>query len=173
MDLGIQGRKAIVCASSRGLGKACATALAREGCSVVINGLDPERLERAATEIREATGAKVTPMRADINTDAGRAALIAACSDADILVNNNAGPPPGRFDDWKRADWQAAIDANMLAPIFMIQALADARSTRRSHAECLGSHLRRGRTGRVFPHRIRPELSGQTGAHHRPLPRRR
>lgn len=123
MDLGIQGRKAIVCVSSRGLGKACATALAREGCSVVINGLDPERLERAATEIREATGAKVTPMRADINTEEGRAALIAACSDADILVNNNAGPPPGRFDDWKRADWQAAIDANMLAPIFMIQAL--------------------------------------------------
>ena len=112
-----------MCASSRGLGKACATALAREGCSVVINGLDPERLERAATEIREATGAKVMPMRADINTEEGHAALIAACSDADILVNNNAGPTPGRFDDWKRADWQAAIDANMLAPIFMIQAL--------------------------------------------------
>jgi len=68
MDLGIKGRKAIVCASSRGLGKACATALAREGCSVVINGLDPERLERAATEIREATGAKVPPMGADIHT---------------------------------------------------------------------------------------------------------
>jgi 3-oxoacyl-[acyl-carrier protein] reductase len=87
MGLGIQGRTAIVCGSSRGLGKACVTALAREGCSVVTNGLDPERLERAATEIREAAGAKVTPMRADINTEAGRAALIAACSDADILVN--------------------------------------------------------------------------------------
>ena len=89
IDLGIEGRKAIVCGSSRGLGKACGTALAREGCSVVINGLDPERLERAATEIRDATGAKVTPMRADINTEAGRAALIAACSDADILVNHH------------------------------------------------------------------------------------
>lgn len=123
MDLGIRGRKAIVCAPSRGLGKACATALAREGCSFVINGFDRARRERAATAIRKATGAKVTPMRADINTEQGRAALIAACSDADILVNNNAGPPPGRFDDWKRADWQAAIDANMLAPILMIQAL--------------------------------------------------
>ena len=135
MDLGIKGRKAIVCASWRGLGKACATAPAREGCSVVINGLDPERLERAATEIREAAGAKVTPMRADIkHTEAGRAALIAACSRRRYPRKQQRWPPPGRFDDVKRADWQAAIDANMLAPIFMIHT-RHARPQVRAHRE--------------------------------------
>lgn len=123
MDLGLKGRKAIVCGSSRGLGKACAMALAREGCSVVINGLDPERLKLAAEEIRAATGAKVTPVRADMNTEAGRAALIAACPDADILVNNNSGPPPGKLEDWGHDQWLQAIEANMLAPIFMIKAV--------------------------------------------------
>jgi 3-oxoacyl-[acyl-carrier protein] reductase len=123
MDLGLKGRKAIICGSSRGLGKACAMALAREGCSVVINGLNPERLAGAADEIRKATGATVTPVRADINTEAGRAALVAACPDADILVNNNAGPPPGKFEDWDHAVWLQAIEANMLAPIFLIKAV--------------------------------------------------
>jgi len=123
MDLGLKGRKAIVCGSSRGLGKACAMALAREGCSVVINGLDPERLKLAAEEIRAATGTKVTPVRADMNTEAGRAALIAACPDADILVNNNSGPPPGKLEDWGHDQWLQAIEANMLAPIFMIKAV--------------------------------------------------
>lgn len=123
MDLGLKGRKAIICGSSRGLGKACAMTLAREGCSVVINGLDHERLENAAAEIRKATGATVTAVRADINTEAGRAALVAACPDADILINNNAGPPPGKFEDWDHAQWLQAIEANMLAPIFMIKAL--------------------------------------------------
>lgn len=123
MDLGLKGRKAIVCGSSRGLGKACATALAREGCRVVINGLDPDRLARAADEIRAATGAEVVAVRADINTEAGRAALIAACPDADILVNNNAGPPPGKLEDWDHGQWLAAVEANMLAPIFLIKAM--------------------------------------------------
>ncbi len=123
MDLGIKGRKAIVCASSRGLGKACATALAREGVSVVINGLDASRLEAAVTEIRATTGGTVIPARADINTPEGRDALVAACPDADILVNNNAGPPPGKFQDWDEAAWMGALNANMLAPIFMIKAL--------------------------------------------------
>ncbi len=123
MDLGIKGRKAIVCASSRGLGKACAQALAREGCSVVINGLDEARLAGAVEELRSKTGANIVGLRADINTDAGRAALVAACPDADILVNNNSGPPPGKLADWDRAAWTAALEANMLAPIFMIQAL--------------------------------------------------
>jgi 3-oxoacyl-[acyl-carrier protein] reductase len=123
MDLGIKGRKALVCGSSRGLGKACAMALAREGCPVVINGLDPERLKKAAEEIRSATGASVTAVRADINTEEGRAALLAACPDADILVNNNSGPPPGKLEDWGRAEWLAAIDANMLAPILLIKAV--------------------------------------------------
>jgi 3-oxoacyl-[acyl-carrier protein] reductase len=131
MDLGIRGRKAIVCASSRGLGKACAAALAREGCNVVVNGLDRERLERTAEEIRSASGVTVTAVAADIRTDDGRAALVAACPDADILVNNNAGPPPGKFDDWGHAEWMSAIEANMLAPIFMIRAVLPGMRERR------------------------------------------
>ena len=123
MDLGIKGRKAIVCGSSRGLGKACAMALAREGCSVFINGLTKERLDATAAEIRAQTGASVTLVQADINTEEGRAKLVAACPDADILVNNNAGPKPGKLQDWDRADWLFAIEANMLAPIFLIKAL--------------------------------------------------
>ncbi len=123
MDLGLKGRKAIVCASSRGLGKACAMSLAREGCEVVINGLDPARLEAAAVEIRAATGAKVTAVRADITTEEGRAKLVAACPDADILVNNNAGPPPGKFLDWGPAEWDSALNANMLPAVFLIRAL--------------------------------------------------
>ena len=114
MDLRIKGRNAIVCASSRGLGKACATALAREGCNVVINGLDDARLKTTAAEIRAATGVVVTPVRADICTDEGRQALVAACPDADILINNNAGPPPGKFEDWGRAEWMSAIEANIV-----------------------------------------------------------
>jgi len=131
MDLRIEGRKAIVCASSRGLGKACATALAREGCDVVINGLDESRLANTADEIRKATGAKVTAVRADINTEDGRNALAAASPETDILVNNNAGPPPGKFEDWNRGDWTKAIDANMLAPIFMIKAVLPGMRARR------------------------------------------
>jgi 3-oxoacyl-[acyl-carrier protein] reductase len=99
MDLRIEGPKAIVCASSRGLGKACATALAREGCEVVINGLDEKRLEYTAVEICKASGAKVTPVRADLNSDGGRDNLVASLPEADSPVNNDAGPPPGKFDD--------------------------------------------------------------------------
>ncbi len=123
MDLGLTGRKAVVCASSRGLGRACATALAREGCSITINGLNRERLETTAAEIAAQTGAAVTPVAADINTEAGRAALIAACPDADILVNNNEGPPPGKLADWSHDDWLKALEANMLAAVFMIKGL--------------------------------------------------
>jgi 3-oxoacyl-[acyl-carrier protein] reductase len=123
MDLGIKGRKAIVCASSRGLGKASALALAKEGVDVVINGLTQERLDQAAAEIRDATGVKVTAVRADITTDQGRGQLVAACPDADILINNTAGPQPGKFLDWQHADWMKAIEGNMLAPIFMIKAV--------------------------------------------------
>jgi len=131
MDLGLKGRKALVCGSSRGLGKACAMALAREGCSVVINGLDPDRLAAAAEEIRAATGARVTPVRADMNTEEGRAALLAACPEADILVNNNSGPPPGKLDDWGHAEWLQAIEANMLAPIFMIKGVLPGMRSRK------------------------------------------
>lgn len=131
MDLGLKGRKAIICGSSRGLGKACAMALAREGCSVVINGLDADRLAAAAEEIRKATGAKVTPVQANMNTEEGRAAIIAACPDADILVNNNAGPSPGHIEDWGHKEWMEAIESNMLAPIFMIKALIPGMRSRK------------------------------------------
>jgi 3-oxoacyl-[acyl-carrier protein] reductase len=131
LDLGINGRRAIVCASSQGLGLACATSLAREGVEVFINGRDAGRLAAAAATIREATGRPVQTVVADINTDAGRAALVAACPQADILVNNNAGPPPGKLADWDRAAWTAAIEANMLAPIFLIQALLPGMRERR------------------------------------------
>ena len=123
MDLGLKGRKAILCASSRGLGRACATSLAQEGVNVVINGLNRERLETTAAEIRAKTGVTVTPVVADINTEAGRATLVAACPDADILVNNNEGPPPGKLADWSHDDWIKALEANMLAAVFMIKAL--------------------------------------------------
>ena len=123
MDLGIAGRKAIVCASTQGLGRACASALAREGCVVVINGRTAEKVKRAAAEIAAETGAKVTGVAADIATEAGRTALIAACPDADILVNNNAGPPPGKLADWHHDQWIAALESNMLAPALLIRAL--------------------------------------------------
>ncbi len=95
MDLGIKGRKAIVCASSRGLGKACAQSLVREGCDIVINGLNADTLEKTRAELSEL--GNVVAIQADINTDAGRQALLAACTEPDILVNNNSGPPPGVF----------------------------------------------------------------------------
>ena len=97
MDLGIAGRHAIVCASSRGLGRACAASLAREGCNVVINGRDEAALDATAAELRKVNGGQITAVAADINTAEGRAALLAACSEPDILVNNNAGPPPGEM----------------------------------------------------------------------------
>jgi len=131
MDLRIKGRKAIVCASSQGLGLACATSLAREGCVIFINGRDPSRLDEAVTEIRVATGAQAAPIVADINTEAGRARLVAACPDADILINNNAGPAPGEFADWDRAVWLSAVEANMLVPILLIRALLPGMRDRR------------------------------------------
>ena len=131
MDLGLTGRTAIVCASSRGLGKACARALAAEGVAVVINGRDAEKLSATAEELRAATGATVTPVVADLNTEDGRAALLAACPEPDILVNNNAGPPPGRFEDWDHAAWLAALEANLLAPVLLIRAVIGGMRARR------------------------------------------
>jgi len=131
MDLGLNGRKAIVCASSRGLGKACAAALAREGVHVVVNGRNAESLDRAAYDISADATGSVLPIVADLNTEEGRARLLSACPDADILVNNNDGPPPGNFAQWGEAEWRAALDANMLAPLFMIKALMDGMKERR------------------------------------------
>jgi 3-oxoacyl-[acyl-carrier protein] reductase len=123
------GRKAIVCASSRGLGKGCAMALAREGVDVVVNGRDKATLEATARAIA-AMGVKVVPVAADIATAEGRAKVLAACPDPDILVNNAGGPPSGDFRDWSRADWLKALDANMLAPIEMIKATIDGMMAR-------------------------------------------
>ena len=123
MDLGIRGRKAIVCASSQGLGRACAEALAREGVSLVVNGRNAEKLAATAEAIAKESGVAVTPVVADLNEQSERERLIAACPEADILVNNNAGPPPGRFEDWDHADWLAALEANLLAPAMMIRGL--------------------------------------------------
>jgi 3-oxoacyl-[acyl-carrier protein] reductase len=131
MDLGIAGRTAIVCASSQGLGKACATALAREGCRVVINGRDADRLAAAARDILAETGRTVTAVAADITTDAGRAALLAAAPEADILVNNNAGPPPGALAEWDHAAWLGALESNMLAPALLIRAVVPGMRARR------------------------------------------
>ena len=104
MDLGIAGRKAIVCASSKGLGRACARALAEAGCAIVLNGRDKEILGRTATELRQSTGVEIREIPGDLDHPATRAELIAACPDADILVNNNGGPPYKNFAEISRED---------------------------------------------------------------------
>ncbi len=130
MDLGIAGRKAIVCASSRGLGLACASALAREGVDVVMNGRDAATLEAAAEAVRGFAAGEVRTVCCDVTTEDGRAALLAACPAPDILVNNAGGPPPGDFHDWSRDDWLAALNANMLTPIELIKATVDGMGER-------------------------------------------
>ncbi len=125
MDLGLAGKSAIVCASSKGLGKGCAMALAREGVDVVINGRTAETVEATAQEIASETGVRTIPVPADATTDEGRQALLDACPAPDILVNNAGGPPPGDFRDWERDDWIKALDANMLSAIFLIKATVD------------------------------------------------
>ena len=125
MNLGIAGRKAIVCASSRGLGRACAFALAQAGCEVVINGRDAKALETTAAELRQATGAKVIAVQGDVATPAGQAALLGACPEPDILVNNNAGPP---FRDFRELTRQQMIDgviANMVVAVELAQKVID------------------------------------------------
>jgi len=125
MNLGISGRTALVCAASKGLGRACALALAREGVNVTIVARGREALEKTAQEIRSATGVTVKPIAADITTPEGRAVALAACPQPDILVNNAGGPPPGDFRDWSRDDWLKALDANMLTPIELIKVTLD------------------------------------------------
>ncbi|HEY5263842.1 MAG TPA: SDR family oxidoreductase [Steroidobacteraceae bacterium] len=130
MDLGIRGRKAIVCASSQGLGKGCALALAEAGVSLVINGRNRALLEQTAAEIRAATGADVTPVAADVSTAEGQAALLAACRAPDILVNNNAGPPFRDFRELDRRAMLSGVTMNMVTPIELIQKVIDAMSAR-------------------------------------------
>jgi 3-oxoacyl-[acyl-carrier protein] reductase len=131
MDLGIAGRTALVCASSRGLGKACAQALAQAGCDVVINGRDAKQLEATSGEIRAATGAKVTAVAADVATPDGQAALFSACPTPDILVNNNAGPPPRDFRELTRQQMIDGVVANMIVAIELTQKVIDPMVARR------------------------------------------
>lgn len=131
MDLDIKGKQAILCASSKGLGRACATSLAREGVIVYLNARNEAQLIKTAEEIRAETGATVHTVVADINTEEGHAKLVAACPSVEILVNNNSGPPPGKIEDWDRKAWNGAIESNMLAPIFMIQAVVPGMRTRK------------------------------------------
>ncbi len=131
MDLGLRGRKAIVCASSQGLGKACALALAQEGVCVVINGRNRELLEATAREIREAAPVDVTPVLADVSTREGQDALLGACPEPDILVNNNGGPPFRNFRELSREDLLTGVTMNMVTPIELIQRVIDGMATRR------------------------------------------
>lgn len=147
MDLGIRGRKALICASSQGLGWACAAALAREGCEVWLNGRNPTKLDAAAQALRSLVAkemgdlaqthnsppepALVHTIAADLNTEAGRAALLAACPQPDILVNNNAGPPPGQLADWDHAAWLGALESNLIAGVMLIRAVLPGMRARR------------------------------------------
>ena len=122
MDLGISGRKAIVCAASKGLGKGCAMALAQNGVELTICARGAEALEATAAEIRKATNAKVTAIACDVTTEAGRQALLSACAAPDILINNAGGPPPGDFKNFTLDDWRKAVENNMISPIALIHA---------------------------------------------------
>ncbi len=131
MDLGIKGRRAVVCGASAGLGLACARSLAQAGADVVMVARGAERLEAAAGELRKQAAGKVTAVAADITTAKGREQVLAVLPDPDILVTNAGGPPPGDFRDWNRDDWIKALDANMLTPIELIKATVDAMAERK------------------------------------------
>jgi 3-oxoacyl-[acyl-carrier protein] reductase len=130
MELGIRGRTAVVCASSQGLGRACALALAEAGVSLVINGRNRALLEQTAQEIRQATGADVTPVLADVSTVEGQEALLAACPTPDILINNNGGPPFRDFRELDREAMLAGVTMNMVTPIELIQRVIDPMAAR-------------------------------------------
>lgn len=125
LDFGITGRKALICASSRGLGYGCAEALAKCGARLVLNARDEEKLWIAGDSLRRKTGAQIECIAADITTEEGRNAVLEKAGSVDILVNNAGGPPKGHFKDWKRDDWIRAIDQNMLTSIEMIKAVID------------------------------------------------
>ena len=125
MDLGIAGKWALVCGASKGLGRGCAEALAREGVNVVMVARGADALQAAASALRAEAGVQVLPVAADITTPEGRAAVFAQRADFDIVVTNAGGPPMGSFRDWDRAAWIKAVDANMLTPIELIKATID------------------------------------------------
>ena len=130
MDLGIKGKRALVCAASKGLGFGCAEALAEAGVDLVINARGADALEAAAADLRARFGVPVTAAAADITTDEGRAKVLAAADHPDILVTNAGGPPPGSWQDWEREDFIRALDANMLTPIALMKALLPAMMDR-------------------------------------------
>ncbi|HUC49455.1 MAG TPA: SDR family oxidoreductase [Xanthobacteraceae bacterium] len=130
MNLGIAGKNALLCGASRGLGKACALALAQEGVNITIVARTPDVLERAGAEIAQATGVTVKTVAGDITTSEGRNGAVAACPEPDILINNADGPLPGDFRDWSRDDWIAALDAMMLGPIEMMRLTVDGMMAR-------------------------------------------
>ncbi len=123
MDLGIKGKRALVCASSKGLGLGCARSLAEAGVDLVMNARGAEALEASAAEIRDTFGVEVTTVACDVTTPEGQAEVLAAAKDVDILVTNAGGPPPGLWSDWDREDFIRALDANMLTPIALMKAL--------------------------------------------------
>lgn len=122
MDLGIAGRTAIVCAASKGLGRACAMQLAKEGVNVIISARTKSDLEKTADEIRKTANVKVEAVACDVTTDEGRALILKACPNPDILINNAGGPPPGDFKDFTLEDWRKAVEWNMITPIALIKA---------------------------------------------------
>lgn len=130
MDLGLSGRRAIVCGSSQGIGFACARALAREGATVFINGRDPARLEKAAAAL-VGEGLAVHPVLADVTVEAGRRSLLEACPEPAILVTNSGGPRMGDFRDWSASDWEASLNQYMVAPILLIRGVIDGMIERR------------------------------------------
>ena len=129
MDLGLKGRKAIVCAASKGLGRGCAEALAAEGVELTICARTKDVLEATAAEIRKSTGATVHTVACDVTTEAGRTALLAACLNPDILITNAGGPPPGDIKNFSLDDWRAAVEGNMITPIALIPPNVEIRTT--------------------------------------------
>ena len=130
LDLGIAGRRAIVCGSSKGLGLACAEALADAGVEVLLNGRSPEALAATAEALAARLGRPVASVAADVTTEDGRRVLLSACPEPDILVTNAAGPPPGQFEDWGEAEWHAALTANMVGPLQLIRSVLPAMRRR-------------------------------------------
>jgi 3-oxoacyl-[acyl-carrier protein] reductase len=131
MDLGIRGRRAIVCGASKGLGRGCAEALAAEGVELVIAARGLDLLQKFSEELKAKYKIQVNPLAADVTTEAGRAALLAACPEPDILVNNAAGPPGGDFRQFGPKDWLAAVEANLVAPLELIKATLDGMAARK------------------------------------------
>ncbi len=130
MDMGISGKKALICASSKGLGRGCAEALASEGVNLVINGRNSEVLETTAAELRTSHGVQVVTVACDVTTIEGQSMVLTVAGEVDILITNAGGPPPGTWSDWDREDFIAALDANMLTPIALMKACLPGMITR-------------------------------------------